>query len=119
MWPSSQDAEIAKQSIEKAAKLGPTSSNAREALGDIKASNWDRSGAEQDYRFPKTAERIRRAFSVFGYQGAMQQWAKELEVLTVTKQLYAPVNLALAYAILELRLSTGWKRAMPSTIRNR
>ena len=207
MWPSSQDAEIAKQSIEKAAKLDPTSSNAREALGGIKESNWDWSGAEQDYRsaimlspnnaqahsdlcyllgkigrtdeavrecktaqeldpsqeylslalymfrhdydgaisiatialqsdpdiaylhqelfrfyaakgmykesvqelettatsigLPKTADRIRRAFTASGYQGAMQQWAKELEVLTVTKQLYAPVNLALAYAILE------------------
>jgi tetratricopeptide (TPR) repeat protein len=50
--------------------------------------------------FPKTADRIRLAFTASGYQGAMQQWAKELEILTATKQLYAPVNLALAYAML-------------------
>lgn len=48
----------------------------------------------------ESATKIRRAFAVSGYRGAMQEYAEELEHLTETKQLFIPVNLAEVYAAL-------------------
>jgi TolB-like protein/DNA-binding winged helix-turn-helix (wHTH) protein len=50
--------------------------------------------------FPEVAVNLDRAFAVSGYKGAMRQYAKELEHLHATKQIFLPVNLAGVYAIL-------------------
>ena len=45
------------------------------------------------------AAHIRTALAASGYRGAIQQWAREMEHLQQTKQLYMPGNLADAYTI--------------------
>jgi TolB-like protein/DNA-binding winged helix-turn-helix (wHTH) protein len=50
--------------------------------------------------FPEAAARVHQAFVVSGYQGAMRQWAKELERLIATHQAYFPVILARTYTTL-------------------
>jgi TolB-like protein/DNA-binding winged helix-turn-helix (wHTH) protein/Tfp pilus assembly protein PilF len=47
---------------------------------------------------PDLAARIHHAFVVSGFRGAMRQYAKELERLAATKQVFLPVNLAEVYA---------------------
>jgi TolB-like protein/DNA-binding winged helix-turn-helix (wHTH) protein/tetratricopeptide (TPR) repeat protein len=49
------------------------------------------------YGYPKIAARLDRAFTASGYQGAMQQWALEIEQLQATKQVYFPAYLASVY----------------------
>ena len=68
------------------------------------------------FGFPEEAPRLRRAFAASGYAGAMREWAKELEHLQATKQLFMPVNLAATYAALGDKdraffwLEEGYKR---------
>ena len=50
MWPSKQDAEIARRAADRAVELDPDSSDARTTLGSIKMSIWDFHGAEEQYR---------------------------------------------------------------------
>ena len=52
------------------------------------------------YGHPEIAARIRHAFAVSGYQGAIRQWAKELEYLQATNQAFLPGNLAATYTML-------------------
>jgi serine/threonine protein kinase/tetratricopeptide (TPR) repeat protein len=52
------------------------------------------------FGFPEEAPNLRRAFAVSGYAGAMREWARELERLHATKQVFMPVNLAATYAAL-------------------
>lgn len=47
---------------------------------------------------PETAAKLREIFVVSGYKGAMRAYAEGLERLHVTKQVFAPINLAGAYA---------------------
>ena len=49
---------------------------------------------------PEVANRLHRAYDEFGFQGALRQWAKDLEHLAATKQLYAPGVLAQVYIAL-------------------
>jgi TolB-like protein/DNA-binding winged helix-turn-helix (wHTH) protein/tetratricopeptide (TPR) repeat protein len=50
LWPSSRDVEIFKRSVARAVELDPSSSDAHHALGVSKWSNWEWSGAEEEYR---------------------------------------------------------------------
>jgi len=50
--------------------------------------------------FRESGARVRQAFASSGYKGAMHQWAKELEYLQTTNQLFVPINLASAYTVL-------------------
>jgi TolB-like protein/DNA-binding winged helix-turn-helix (wHTH) protein/Tfp pilus assembly protein PilF len=52
------------------------------------------------YGLPENASRLKRAYDKSGSQGALQQWAKDLEYLGATKQLYFPGVLAQLYATL-------------------
>jgi len=52
------------------------------------------------YGYSETASRIQSGFAASGYEEALRQFAKDLERLHVTKQMFAPVNLADAYATL-------------------
>jgi len=52
------------------------------------------------YGYSETAANIQRAFAGFGYEEALGQFAKDLERLHITKQMFAPVNLADVYATL-------------------
>lgn len=52
------------------------------------------------FGFSDAAARIQQAFRTSGFRGAMFQWAKEIESVQAKKQLYMPVNLADAYAVL-------------------
>jgi len=52
------------------------------------------------FGFPELALDIHRAFVASGYTGAMRWYAKELERLHATKQVFLPVNLAAVYAAL-------------------
>jgi hypothetical protein len=52
------------------------------------------------YGHPEIAARIRHAFAVSGYQGAIRQWAKELEYLQATNQAFLPGNLTATYTML-------------------
>jgi TolB-like protein/DNA-binding winged helix-turn-helix (wHTH) protein len=52
------------------------------------------------YGYSETAASIQRAFAAYGYEEALRQFAKDLERLHVTKQMFAPVNLADVYATL-------------------
>jgi TolB-like protein/DNA-binding winged helix-turn-helix (wHTH) protein len=49
---------------------------------------------------PELANRLHRAYDESGYQGALRQWAKDLEHLAATKQLYVPGVLAQVYTAL-------------------
>jgi tetratricopeptide (TPR) repeat protein len=49
---------------------------------------------------PEVGARIYHVFTISGYRGAMQQYAKELESLMAAKQVYRPVDLAEIYASL-------------------
>jgi len=49
------------------------------------------------YGHPEIATRLEHAFDASGYQGAMRQWADEIEHLQATKQVYFPVYLASVY----------------------
>jgi TolB-like protein/DNA-binding winged helix-turn-helix (wHTH) protein/lipoprotein NlpI len=49
---------------------------------------------------PEMAANIQRAFEASGYQGAIRQWAMEMEHLQATHRAFLPGNLAQAYAIL-------------------
>jgi len=51
------------------------------------------------FGFQQTAAKVGRAFAVSGYKGAMHEWAKQLEYLHATNQMFVPVNLASAYAV--------------------
>jgi len=52
------------------------------------------------YGLPELSARIQQAYAHSGYQGALRQWAKELEYLAVRKQAYYPGLVAQAYAAL-------------------
>ncbi len=75
------------------------------------ASNYDKKGMEKEaaveleqcysmFGLSKTAENMRQAYTAAGYRGAIRQWAKELESLQATRQVFLPGQLAGAYAIL-------------------
>jgi TolB-like protein/DNA-binding winged helix-turn-helix (wHTH) protein/Tfp pilus assembly protein PilF len=49
------------------------------------------------YGYPEIATRLDRAFAASGYQGALRQWAQEIEHLQATKQVYFPTYLASVY----------------------
>lgn len=49
-WPSSNDFQIMSRAAEHSIALDPTSSDARVQLGNVKAEDWDWSGAEEQYR---------------------------------------------------------------------
>jgi hypothetical protein len=49
------------------------------------------------FGLPETATRVERAFATSGWDGALRQWAKELEQLIATKQAYIPGTLAQVY----------------------
>jgi TolB-like protein/DNA-binding winged helix-turn-helix (wHTH) protein/tetratricopeptide (TPR) repeat protein len=49
------------------------------------------------YGYPEIAIRLDRAFATSGYQGALRQWAQEIEHLQATKQVYFPAYLASVY----------------------
>jgi TolB-like protein/DNA-binding winged helix-turn-helix (wHTH) protein len=53
------------------------------------------------FGFPETASRLTRAYDESGSQGALRQWAKELQHLAATKQVYFPGALAQVYASLD------------------
>jgi len=44
-----------------------------------------------------SAAKVRAAFPASGYQGAMRRYAEELEHLNATNQVFAPINIAIAY----------------------
>ena len=50
IWPSSQDAEIAKKAAERAVALDSNLSDAHKTLGDINVKSWHWSPAEDEYR---------------------------------------------------------------------
>jgi TolB-like protein/DNA-binding winged helix-turn-helix (wHTH) protein len=50
LWPSRQDAEIAREAAGRALALDPSSSEAHGMLAEIKRLAWDWAGAEQEYR---------------------------------------------------------------------
>lgn len=52
------------------------------------------------YGFPQVADKLRSAYAASGYMRAMREYAKELERLHATKQLFIPVNIAVTYAAL-------------------
>ncbi len=52
------------------------------------------------YGYSETAANTQRAFAAHGYEEALRQFAKDLERLHVTKQVFVPVNLADVYATL-------------------
>lgn len=52
------------------------------------------------YGFSKAAATIHHAFAARGFRSATLQWAKEIEKVQASKQIYLPVNLADAYAML-------------------
>jgi tetratricopeptide (TPR) repeat protein len=52
------------------------------------------------YEFSDAAAKIHHAFSSSGFRAAMLQWGKEIEKAQESKQVYMPVNIADAYAVL-------------------
>lgn len=50
--------------------------------------------------FPRFAINLDKAFAISGYKGAMREYARQLEQMHATKQMFLPVNLAGVYAIL-------------------
>jgi TolB-like protein/DNA-binding winged helix-turn-helix (wHTH) protein/tetratricopeptide (TPR) repeat protein len=52
------------------------------------------------FGMPEVANRLQRAYDESGYQGALRQWAKDLEHLAATKQVYLPGVLAQVYTAL-------------------
>jgi len=52
------------------------------------------------FGLPKIADHLRRSFTVAGYSGASQTWARELELLAENRQAYFPGLLAEQYAAL-------------------
>jgi len=52
------------------------------------------------YGYTKVASHLRQAFAVSGYRGAMREFAKDLERLQATNEVYLPGNLVYAYTIL-------------------
>ena len=52
------------------------------------------------YGLPEMAAHLQQSYAKSGYQGALRQWAKELEYLAAHKQAYYPGALAQAYAAL-------------------
>ena len=50
--------------------------------------------------FPEVAVNLDKAFALSGYRGAMREYARALEHLQATKQIFLPVNLAGVYATL-------------------
>jgi eukaryotic-like serine/threonine-protein kinase len=52
------------------------------------------------FGLPELSGRLQRAYAKSGYQGALRQWAKELESLAAHRQAYYPGALAQAYAAL-------------------
>jgi hypothetical protein len=51
------------------------------------------------FGLPETAVRVHRAFAVGGFRAAMREWATQLEHLTTTKQIFAPVITAEGYSV--------------------
>ena len=49
------------------------------------------------FAFQESASKVHQAFAVSGYKGAMREYAKELEYLHATDQLFIPINVASAY----------------------
>jgi TolB-like protein len=65
------------------------------------------------FGFPEEAPNLRRAFAVSGYAGAMREWARELEHLHATNQVFMPVNLwqrPTQPSEIRIAPSTGWNR---------
>jgi TolB-like protein/DNA-binding winged helix-turn-helix (wHTH) protein/Tfp pilus assembly protein PilF len=52
------------------------------------------------FGLPELSTQLQRAYTQSGYQGALRQWAKELDQLAARKQAYYPGALAQAYAAL-------------------
>jgi TolB-like protein/DNA-binding winged helix-turn-helix (wHTH) protein/Flp pilus assembly protein TadD len=52
------------------------------------------------YGAPEVGNRLQRAYDKSGYQGALRQWAKDMEHLAATKQVYVPGILAQVYTAL-------------------
>jgi TolB-like protein/DNA-binding winged helix-turn-helix (wHTH) protein len=52
------------------------------------------------FGYPQEAAQVRRAFAVSGHRAAIREFARALEHLMATGQVFAPVNIAEAYAIL-------------------
>jgi tetratricopeptide (TPR) repeat protein len=50
------------------------------------------------YGYPEIEPRLRDAFTISGYRGAMKKWAQELERLQVSKEVYLPAYLGTVYA---------------------
>jgi serine/threonine protein kinase len=93
--------------LEMMLKLHPNDGNLHAALysdyvkkGMYKESVQHLSQAVDLFGFPEAADHIHRAFVRSGFPGAMRQFAKALEHLNDTKQVFCPGNIALAYAAL-------------------
>lgn len=52
------------------------------------------------YGYTKAALNMRHAFAAAGFKAAVQRWARDVEYLQATNQVYLPGNLATAYTIL-------------------
>jgi len=52
------------------------------------------------YGYTKAALNMRHAFAAAGFKAAVQRWAKDVEYLQATNQVYLPGNLATAHTIL-------------------
>ena len=52
------------------------------------------------FGFPEEEVKLRQAYSASGYTGAMREYARELEYLNTTHQVFMPVNIAAVYAAL-------------------
>jgi TolB-like protein/DNA-binding winged helix-turn-helix (wHTH) protein/tetratricopeptide (TPR) repeat protein len=50
------------------------------------------------YGYPEIEPRLRHAFAISGYRGALNTWAQELEHLQVSKEVYMPAYLGTVYA---------------------
>jgi len=65
------------------------------------------------FGFPEEVPNLRRAFALSGYFGAVREWARELEHLHATNQLFMRLIWQRPTQPLEIRIapSTAWNRA--------